>query len=159
MLGIKTIMHPTDFSKSSEYAFGVACALARDYGADLLLVHVKPLPTVVFGEFGVLPPEPPELPEALEKKLHEMLPADANIPVEYHLLEGEPAQEIVRLAKENEVDVIVMGSHGRTGFGRLVMGSVAEQVVRHATCAVLTVKQPLAEREALKVAEVQPAIV
>lgn len=157
MLGIRTVLHPTDFSKSSEYAFGVACALARDYKAHLVVAHVKPLPTVVFGEFGVLPPEPPELPEALEQKLLQMLPE--GISVDHRLLEGEPAQEIVRLAKETEADIIVMGSHGRTGFGRLVMGSVAEQVGRHATCAVLTVKQPLAEKEAVMSTKAQLASV
>jgi nucleotide-binding universal stress UspA family protein len=69
-----------------------------------------------------------------------------NVSVEYHLLEGEPAEEIVRLAKSNNIDLIIMGSHGRTGLSRLLMGSVAEQVVRRAECAVLTIKHPIHEK-------------
>jgi nucleotide-binding universal stress UspA family protein len=62
--------------------------------------------------------------------------------VEHHLKEGDPAAEILRLAQEARVDLIVMGMHGRTGLGRLLMGSVAERVVRQAPCPVLTVKVP-----------------
>jgi nucleotide-binding universal stress UspA family protein len=58
------------------------------------------------------------------------------------MLLGEPAEEIIRFAKEENVDMIVMGTHGRTGFSRLLMGSVTEQVVRGAPCPVLTIKQP-----------------
>jgi nucleotide-binding universal stress UspA family protein len=64
------------------------------------------------------------------------------VTVEHHLKEGDPATEILRLAEERKVDVIVMGTHGRTGLGRLLMGSVAEQIVRKAPCPVLTVRLP-----------------
>ncbi len=149
MLKIKTILHPTDFSTYSDYAFHTACALARDYQARLVLVHVKPTPTVLYGEFGAMPPEPPELYHDLEEKLASLKPADPRIPVERRLVEGDVPGEIIRLAQDMGCDLVVMGTHGRTGLGRLLMGSVAEQVVRKATCAVLTLKHPVMEENAV----------
>lgn len=147
MLKIQSILHPTDFSNYSEYAFHTACALARDYKARLVLLHVKPSPTAMYGEFGAMPPEPPELFQDLEGKLAALKPADARIAVERKLVEGDVPYEIIRLAEELGSDLIVMGTHGRTGLGRLLMGSVAEQVVRKATCPVLTLKHPIPEAE------------
>jgi nucleotide-binding universal stress UspA family protein len=146
MLPIKTILHPTDFSKHAEYGFELACALARDYGAGLILCHVKQPPAVAFGEFGALPPEAPDSLEALRDKLAAVRPADPKVAVPLRVIvEGDPATEIARIARENKADLIVIGTHGRTGLGRLLMGSVAEVVMRKATCPVLTVKTPLAE--------------
>jgi nucleotide-binding universal stress UspA family protein len=142
MLPIKTILHPTDFSDRAEYGFQLACALARDYGARLILCHVHQIPPVVYGEFGAAPPEPIGAAEEMGARLLAIRPADENIPVEHRMMEGNPAEEIVRMAKETECDLIVLGTHGRTGLGRLLMGSVAEQVVRKAPCPVLTVKSP-----------------
>ena len=70
-------------------------------------------------------------------------PADADVPHEHRLLHGDPIGEIVRLAEQEHVDMIVMGTHGRTGLSRLLMGSVAEAVVRRADCPVLVVKHPV----------------
>jgi nucleotide-binding universal stress UspA family protein len=142
---IGTILHPTDFSRNSESAFHMACALARDYGARLVLLHVKPLLTVAYGEFGALPPEASDHLEELKERLARLQPADAGIPVDRYVVEGEIAWEILRLAGELKVDLIVMGTHGRSGLGRLLMGSVAELVVRKASCPVLTVKNPVPE--------------
>jgi nucleotide-binding universal stress UspA family protein len=141
---IRTVLHPTDFSERSDYAFRLACSLARDYGARLLLVHVTPT-VVVSGEVVTLPPQPPDVWKALQEQLANLRPPDPNVSVGRHLKEGDPATEILRLAREAKVDVIVMGTHGRTGFGRLLLGSVAEQVVRRAPCPVVTVKAPLPE--------------
>src|SRR5437870_7077268 len=83
IMKIGTILHPTDFSRNSESAFHMACALARDYGARLVLLHVKPLPTVAYGEFGALPPEATDHLEELKERLARMQPADAGIAVDH----------------------------------------------------------------------------
>lgn len=151
MLKIRTILHPTDFSNYSEFAYHTACALARDYKARLILLHVKPTPAVLYGEFGAMPPEPPELYHDLEEKLASMKPA--GITVERKLVEGDVPSEVIRVAEELACDLVVMGTHGRTGLGRLLMGSVAEQVVRKCACPVLTLKHPMPETEAVESAE------
>jgi nucleotide-binding universal stress UspA family protein len=140
MLPIRTIVHPTDFSANSQCAWEMACALARDYGARLLLVHVEP-PLPVFSEFAV-PPESVDQ-RALERQLAQIKPTDSKLTVTRTLLVGDEASEINKFAENNLADLIVMGTHGRTGLGRLLMGSVAEMVVRQAPCPVLTVKTPL----------------
>ena len=149
MLPIHTILHPTDFSKQSEFAFQLACSLARDYGAQLYVVHVVTPPVVVYGE-GVLPVEPEAYQAELREKLNRLHAVEPEVRVLHRLVEGQPVDEILRLAKEIGCDLIVMGTHGRTGFGRMLMGSVAEKVVRTAPCPVVTVRQPssLAERAA-----------
>jgi len=138
---------------------GMALTLARDYGARLVLCHVHQLPTVVYGEFGVAPPEPPETVDELRERLSRLRPADPTIPVEHHMIEGEPAQEIVRLAADSHCDMIVLGTHGRTGLARLLMGSVAEQVMRRAPCPVLTIKTPMPATLTEAVAEPEVALV
>jgi nucleotide-binding universal stress UspA family protein len=142
MLPIKTILHPTDFSKHSDYAFRLACALARDYGARLVVVHVAEPPVPLYGN-GLIVPPTATYNEPLRAKLHELLPRDPKVRVEHEFAEGDAAIEILRLAEETKCNLIVMGTHGRTGLGRLLMGSVAEQVVRKAPCPVLTVKTPI----------------
>jgi nucleotide-binding universal stress UspA family protein len=142
MLPVKTILHPTDFSENSAFAFRLACALARDYGARLVLVHVAPPPFGAYSE-GIYLPTPEGYLEPLEDELKKLQPHDSNIAVEHRLVDGEAAPMILKVAAEVKADVIVMGTHGRTGLARLVMGSVAEQVVRKARCPVLTVKHPV----------------
>jgi nucleotide-binding universal stress UspA family protein len=119
----------------------MACALARDYRARLLLVHVE-TPMPVFSELGAVPPEPLDM-GALERQLAQIKPTDASVAVTRSLLVGDEASEIVRFAEDKHADLIVMGTHGRTGFGRLLMGSVAETVLRQAPCPVLTIKTPM----------------
>jgi nucleotide-binding universal stress UspA family protein len=142
MLTIKTILHPTDFSPASDNAFRMAAALAHDYGARLIALHVADPPVIVFGE-GVVPPEPAKHREAIQYRLDEMQAHAPHVAVERELAEGNPVAEILRVAEEHACDVIVMGTHGRKGLGRLLLGSVAEQVLRHAQCTVLTVKGPV----------------
>lgn len=142
MLPIKTILHPTDFSSPSSHALRLATALARDYSAGLILVHIRQPPAVVAGEFGVIPPPPEEPAEAVEARIRQLLPPDYKGRVECQVRDGHAATEILRLAKDRACDLIVLGTHGRTGLGRLLMGSVAEEIIRKAPCAVLTVKTP-----------------
>jgi nucleotide-binding universal stress UspA family protein len=157
MLPIRRILHPTDFSERSQNAFRLACALARDYAVPLVVLHVSP-PYVVVGE-GVIVNPSREDTEGLRAQLERVQAHDPRVVIEHRLIEGEPAGEILRVAREAGCGLIVMGTHGRTGLGRLLMGSVAEHVVRKAPCPVLTIKSPfpaLAEAPAGPNAEPAP---
>jgi nucleotide-binding universal stress UspA family protein len=146
MLPIHTILHPTDFSEQSGYALLLAGALARDYGARLVVLHAVAPPTVAYGE-GIIPPEPDLLLDEARAQLEQLKVPDASVPTERRFEEGDPATEILHTAGEIHADLIVMGTHGRTGLSRLLMGSVAEQVMRQAPCPVLIVKTPFPEAE------------
>jgi nucleotide-binding universal stress UspA family protein len=144
MLKLKAILHPTDFSEHSDYAFRLACSLAHDHGARLMVLHVVMTlgPELVpYGE-AVAQLQPEGYQQKLWDDLHAIQSPDPSIPVDHRLFEGDPASGIVRVARETSCDLIVLGTHGRTGLERLLMGSVAEQVVRKALCPVLTVKAP-----------------
>jgi nucleotide-binding universal stress UspA family protein len=148
MLPIRVILHPTDFSTPSEPAFQLACYLARDAGARLVVLHVIEVPLIMYSGVLMAPPAPPPLPTEEERRavleqLHRFLPPDPAVTVEYRLEEGDPATGILEVAQETGCDLIALGIHGRTGLARLLMGSVAEKVVRGATCPVLTVKTTL----------------
>jgi len=143
MLAIKNILHPTDFSQPAASAFLLARSLAKDHGARIILLHVVETPIV--GPAGMVPFPPPAPPidrEGLRTQLEAIASAYPELRIECRLAENQPASAILDVARESGCDVIVMGSHGRTGLSRLLMGSVAEQVVRRATCPVLTVKTP-----------------
>lgn len=148
MSTIQTILHPTDFSTLSGGAFKQAYSLARDHKAKLVLLHVIE-PKVVIYSGTMMPPPPPRAPEeereALREQLRQMKLPDNAVTVEHRVVEGDPATAILHIAKDIKADLIVLGTHGRTGLGRLLMGSVAEKVVRNAECPVLTVKVPITE--------------
>src|SRR5437763_14229676 len=120
MLVIHTILHPTDFSDRSDYALRLACALARDYGAHLILLHVAPLPVAVYGEAALIP-EPKAYQESVKRQLDQLQVPDASVPVDRQFEEGDAATEIIRLARETNADLIVMCTHGRTGLSGLLM--------------------------------------
>lgn len=142
MLPIHTILHPTDFSDASRPAYELACALARDYGAKLVLLHVVP-PVHVYAPDGVAVAfPPPEPPFDANVKLAGLRPEDPLVVTDHHVVEGEPAAEIIKAATKTGADVIVMGTHGNSGITRLLVGSVAESVMRKAPCPVLTVRVP-----------------
>lgn len=147
MLKFKTILHPTDFSPQADVAFHLACSLARDHGAKLVVLHVATNPAYFTGE-GMAVPLPPVDIKPLGERLSRL--TDESIKVEHRLSEGDTVAEILSLAKETNCDVIVMGTHGRRGLGRLLMGSVAEEVVRRAPCAVLTIKSPVGDNGSTK---------
>jgi nucleotide-binding universal stress UspA family protein len=147
MTPIRTVLHPTDFSEHAAAAWHLAGSLARDHGARLLVLHVAtPPPFVTCGELEKALQGPGGYRRELEERLRRACPADAAARVDYRLEGGDPAGEIVRAAREHGCDLIVMGTHGRTGLGRLLLGSVAEQVVRKAPCPVLTLSRPDARR-------------
>lgn len=141
-MNANTILVPTDFSNASEEALRWATSLARDTGAKLVIAHVEEPPMAYAGELPLTPDEATR--DELRRSLAQTAPADSSVPYEHKLLVGEPATAIVDLAEREHADLIVMGSHGRKGITRLLMGSVAEAVVRKAKCPVLTVKQPAA---------------
>jgi nucleotide-binding universal stress UspA family protein len=152
MLSIRTILHPTDFSDSSKQAFQLACSLARDHGARLVVVHVVPEPRVPLG--GIMTPPPAEDYPEVKKQLQEIRATGPKIRIDRRLAVGDPVREICRLAKNTKTRLIVMGTHGRKGLNRFLMGSVAEQVVRKAECPVLTVRLPIRIVRRRKVAAV-----
>jgi len=142
---IKRILFPTDFSENSEYAFLYALAFARDFGSKLYLLHV-----VYF------PPQMPEfdigrvldgLVKSAEKNLKKLIQKTPETQVIFHpeVRVGVEYPEIIELAEREKIDLIVMGTRGRTGLAHAFLGSVAERVVRHAPCPVLTVKPPKAK--------------
>jgi nucleotide-binding universal stress UspA family protein len=141
MVPIQVILHPTDFSEPSAYAFQLACMLARDQAARLAITHVALPPEVVSGRQGAAEGQLTDYYRGLRNKLQQ-LRVPEGVPVEYRLDEGDPVQEILRAAQETRCQLIVMGTHGRTGLERRLLGSVAEQVVRRAPCPVLAVKSP-----------------
>jgi nucleotide-binding universal stress UspA family protein len=138
MLPIKTILHPTDFSETSAFAFELACSLARDYGAKLLVLHVAEFPmTVQEREISALSHASDP---TLRERLRQLWPQAPGVFTEHRMVEGDPAREILRAAEETHCEVVVLGTHGRGGLGRLLMGSVAEQVLRKAPCPVVTAR-------------------
>ena len=143
------ILFPTDFSTAGQAALEMATSLARDRGAKLLIAHVEEPPMAYGGGelyYGIEQPNRDDL----RRMLAEVLPTDPAVGYEHRLMVGSPATAIVHLAEKEAVDMIVMPTHGRTGVLRLLMGSVAEEVVRKAKCPVLTVKAaaPKPERAA-----------
>jgi nucleotide-binding universal stress UspA family protein len=136
MLGIRTILHPTDFSPLARRAFEVACSLAQDYKARLVLLHVHE-PPVPMGE--LVPTETPDVRDYLLRELNS-LETPADVTVDRQLEIGAVVEGILFVAGERKCDLIVIGTHGRGGLGRVLLGSVAESVLRKAPCMVLTVK-------------------
>lgn len=148
---IRSILLPTDFSECGNYALSYAASLARTFHASIICLNViEPIvPTV--GYSGMTEPLPIDITEQLEDSAERELPKLAEcddcsgLQVEELVVHGEAASEIVRVAAERKVDLIVISSHGRTGLGRILFGSTAESVVRHAPCPVLVVKPPPSE--------------
>lgn len=136
MFPLRTILHPTDFSDRSQAAFNVACALARDQGAMLVLLHVNDSATALSADEAQVR----QVDASLTKRLHSLRPEVPVVAVEYRLEKGNPPEVILNVAKEWPADVIVMGTHGHTGLTRALLGSVAEAVVRGAECPVLTMR-------------------
>ena len=139
MIRIERILYPTDFSSYSNQAYFHAVSLAEKHGATLTVLFVYNPDKIT------TPGNPASLEEARvywNQQLESIRPVDPGIQVNHCLLEGDPADEIVRYGRDAGIDLIVMGTHGRTGLERLLMGSVAERVLRDASCSVLVVKLP-----------------
>jgi universal stress protein A len=140
-MNVKKVLFPTDFSHTGDAALALATTLAKEGNGRLIIAHAQEAPLAYGGgEMYYGMPEPST--DELLNLLHAIKPTDSSIPVEYRLVLGDPAEAIVRLADEEDIELIVLGSHGRTGFSRILMGSVAESIVRKAHCPVLVYKQP-----------------
>jgi nucleotide-binding universal stress UspA family protein len=154
MLPLRRILHPTDFSEQSQAAFGLACALARDYSAELEVMHVHTTP--VFVPDGIAIPVPAEDLDRARVQLHDVLPKEPGVKVKHVLSEGNPVDEILERANKDSVDLIVMGTHGTGGLTRLLIGSVAESITRKASCPVLTIRKPMKESPKKYLEELRP---
>ena len=139
MFRVRTVLHPIDFSDTPSTAFDVSCALARDYGAELVLTHVVEPAFISFAN-GLPQPIPSGLEEPALERLLAIQPADPKIAVRHVIATGNPVAEILRVATDAKADLIVMGTHSRTGLSRVIMGSVAEGVLRRSACPVVTVR-------------------
>jgi nucleotide-binding universal stress UspA family protein len=157
MFPIRRILHPTDFSEQSSAAFEVACALARDYSAELTVLHVCSTPPVYFPD-GIAVPLPGEDPYRTRVQLYEIQPNDPRVKVQHVLVEGNPIDQILKQARSDSADLIVMGTHGSSGLTRLLMGSVAESVTRKAACPVLTLRKPFHPTPEDLIPDIHPAI-
>jgi nucleotide-binding universal stress UspA family protein len=134
MLPVKTLLHPTDLTEASRHAFDLACQIARDRGARVVALHVAPPPNRHSTEVVIGNPL---------AGLREIAP---DVPIDTRLEKGDPAGVILRTAEEMKCDLIVMGTHGRTGLSHWFSGHVADEVAQRAACAVLTMRCPFPEQ-------------
>jgi nucleotide-binding universal stress UspA family protein len=148
MIDFKRILCPVDTSEFSERALRFAAALSRWYGADLTVLSVRPLalPPALWMEYPVGPLLEPRDLTAEEERVRAFIqtvagPSSAKVAVR----DGSVAPEILQAARDLESDLVVMGTHGRGGFEHWLLGSVAENVLRRATCPVLTVPRQMSE--------------
>lgn len=151
---MKRIMCATDFSDAGQVAEAQAIALARAFGAELVYVHVN-VETPLYGEAAFAMADVERVYEAQRRWAHDTLRARASaaeqsgVRTRFVLRSGVPHEQIVAACAEEGADMLVIGTHGRSGLNRFLMGSVAERVVRSASCPVLTVRTPEIEaREA-----------
>ncbi len=133
MFGTKRILYPTDFSPYSNQAYFQAVTLAEVHGASLTILYVLNPKTDALELHA-------NDQDYWREQLEQIRPNNTKIPVSHVLLVGDPATAIPQYAAEAGIDMIVMGTHGRTGKERMLMGSVAEQTLRNAPCSVLVVK-------------------
>lgn len=151
MLKIKKILVPTDFSEFGEQALLYGCELAKKFDAELHLLNVVQDAVAMFPEPNMMGTSMNDLVADMQnlahKQLEEMpdLPGTEDLKVVREVRVGPAFLEILRYAKKSDIDLIVIGTHGRTGIKHMLLGSVAEKVVRKAPCPVLTVSHP--ERE------------
>jgi nucleotide-binding universal stress UspA family protein len=142
---LQRILLPTDFSEYSATATRYACELATRFDAELHLLHTLEIHTSSTPDFGMglaLPRSIKESRAAAEKCLTGILDPNWSTgrTVIQAVVEGSPKVEIIRYARNQDIDLIVLSTHGRTGLPHVILGSVAENVVRTACCPVLTVR-------------------
>ncbi len=145
MINLKKILCPIDHSDCSKEALKYAVSFAMKDEATLYLLHVIDIRT--FDEsldmIAKRPSPDDETIKQLKIKLLECVPGEisSDMQIEAIIVQGIPFAEIINIAKEKEIDLLVMGTHGRTGIAHIMLGSVSEKVVRKAPCPVLTVRQ------------------
>ena len=147
---LKKILVPVDYSDCSRVAMEYALFLAERFEAEIEVLHVAEIPpgeehTVVKPDTGKEQLLSELIMQQAVKEATEFLAPfarDATIPIEKSVLKGRPGKVIVEAAADRGADLIVMGTHGRSGFDRLIMGSVTERVLRSAPCPVVVVRHP-----------------
>jgi nucleotide-binding universal stress UspA family protein len=149
MAEIKKILLATDFSENSKWALTYALSFAKKYDAKLYILHVIQQPTYPLGmyaeiSFDAMDKFNRNISEATEKEMKNLCETELGGLKNYEsmIVSGTPFLEILRTAKEKEVDLIIVGTHGRTGLDHVLFGSTAEKVVRKAPCPVLSVRLP-----------------
>jgi universal stress protein A len=148
MIDLHRLLVPTDFSKFSHTALSYAAAFAEKFEAELHLLHVVQNLALIIPD--IIPVEPSLVPslEQMTSAVHtafDRLIAENQLPplvIQRAVREGTPFYEIIQYAREANIDLIVMGTHGHTGLAHVLLGSVTEKVVRKAPCPVLTVRHP-----------------
>jgi len=151
MIKLKRILAATDFSECSDHALRYACEFADTFGAELHLVHVTEPPSAAYSEFGVgyvgVENLNDDLKQSAEAKLKTLVSPEwqKKLAIVRKAAFGSSFVELVRYAKQHDIDLIVMGTHGRGAIAHMLMGSTAERVVRKAPCPVLTVRPEVHE--------------
>ncbi len=146
MINIKNILCPIDYSVYSEMALKYAIEFAEKYQAKLYLIHVLDIRIYDIGDpdlYNVTMVDT-ETIDKLRERLLKCVNEDTKgrISVEAIIIQGVPFAEIIKASRDYKIDLIVLGTHGRTGLSHAIMGSVAEKVVRKASCPVLTIRHP-----------------
>jgi len=142
-ISVKNILYATDFSATSESALPYATAISRRFGSTLHIAHVLSDANLLLMTGGVDYVSMGTIYEdahtQAQEKLQEITNRLGKIPYCTYVLHGQPSKNLSRIVVENEIDLLVVGTHGRTGLGKLLLGSVAEDILRHVPCPVLTV--------------------
>ncbi len=142
----RVILCPTDFSANSVVALGIAKDLARQNQATLIVLHVAD--TLGPEGLGYIEAETRLQPEGrleeLRQQLRRMAPAEPGLEPRYLLREGDPVTAIEQVVREHHCELVVLGTHGRTGLDHLLMGSIAEKIIRRCPCPALVIKYPAA---------------
>lgn len=149
MIKIQRILFPSDFSELSLHALGYARSFAELHKAELHVIHVVDQASMYWMAMGPnsLPvgPAPEELIGVAQQELKRFVEqhlAGVGVPLVTEVMLGRPFMEIIRYAREKNIDLIVIGTHGRSGLKHVLLGSVAEKVVRKSPCPVLTIRDP-----------------
>ncbi|GAB4344609.1 MAG: universal stress protein [Candidatus Abyssubacteria bacterium] len=146
MIQLKRVLFPTDFSDFSRYAATFAVSFSHDHGAKLFVLHV--IEPSILDELHVLSVTTQVLEEKsrqlAQEELESATDADVLEKLEYEIVcrKGTPFLEIIRFTRENAIDMVVMGTHGRSALESALLGSTAEKVVRKSPCPVLTIRKP-----------------
>ena len=149
MIKLERILFPFDFSDLSLHGLRYARSLAESYGAELHVLHVLDEAYQYWMAMGPnsvpVGPPPEEMLAASTKEMEAFVQehlTGASFPLKTEVCIGRPFMEIIRYARDHQIDLIVLGTHGRSGLKHVLLGSVAERVVRKAPCPVLTIRDP-----------------